>query len=45
MPRVQSVGRVGGRPRQIEVSDIIRVGREIGMSALSLSAVAERLDV
>lgn len=35
----------GGRPRQIDVTEILRVGREIGMRALSLNAVATRLDV
>lgn len=41
MPTVQ----VGGRPRQIELSDIVRVGRELGMRDLSLNAVAARLKV
>ncbi|MGO2171114.1 MAG: TetR/AcrR family transcriptional regulator [Micrococcaceae bacterium] len=37
--------RIGGRPRQIEKGDIVRVGREIGLHQLSLNAVAARLGV
>lgn len=37
--------RIGGRPRQIETADIVRVGRDIGLRSLSMSAVAERLGV
>lgn len=36
---------IGGRPRQIEVDDIIAAGREIGLRDLSLNAVATRLGV
>ncbi len=34
-----------GRPRRIDIDDIIRVGRELGLDRLSLNAVAQRLDV
>ncbi|MGP5717441.1 TetR/AcrR family transcriptional regulator [Brachybacterium tyrofermentans] len=37
--------RLGGRPRQIEEADIVRVGRELGMRELSLNAVATQLGV
>lgn len=37
--------RIGGRPRQIEPADIVRVGREIGLRELSMNAVAARLGV
>lgn len=39
------VERVGGRPRQIGVSDVLRAGREIGLHKLSLSAVAAQLGI
>lgn len=39
------MGRVGGRPRRIDVDDIVRAGREIGMRDLSMNAVAARLGV
>ncbi len=39
------MARIGGRPRQIETEDIVRVGREIGLRRLSMNAVAARLDV
>lgn len=34
-----------GRPRQIDIDDIVRAGRELGMHRLSLNAVAARLEV
>ncbi|WP_210603922.1 TetR/AcrR family transcriptional regulator [Brevibacterium oceani] len=37
--------RIGGRPRQIELDDIITAGRDIGLRELSLGAVASRLGV
>ncbi|MFT4296048.1 MAG: hypothetical protein QM582_11620 [Micropruina sp.] len=37
--------RVGGRPRQVDVADIVRAGRELGLRDLSLNAVAARLGV
>lgn len=37
--------RSGGRPRQVETDDIIRVGRELGLSRLSMNAVADSLGV
>lgn len=37
--------RVGGRPRQIEAEDIVRVGRELGLPRLTMNAVAQRLGV
>lgn len=37
--------QIGGRPRQTEVEDILRASRAVGMRALSLNAVASRLDV
>ena len=37
--------RTGGRPRQIETEDIVRVGRELGLTQLSMNAVADRLGV
>lgn len=37
--------RTGGRPRQIVVEDIVRVGRALGMRRLSLHAVAAELGV
>ena len=37
--------RIGGRPRQIEEADIVRAGRELGLTGLSLKAVATRLSV
>lgn len=37
--------RIGGRPRQIELDDIVAAGREIGLRELSLGAVASRLGV
>lgn len=37
--------RIGGRPRQIELTDIIAAGRDIGLRDLSLGAVASRLGV
>ena len=37
--------RTGGRPGQIEVADIVRAGREVGLRELSLNAVASRLGV
>lgn len=37
--------RVGGRPRQIAASDVLRAGREIGLQELSLSAVAAQLGI
>ncbi|GAA1013142.1 TetR family transcriptional regulator [Acrocarpospora pleiomorpha] len=37
--------RVGGRRPQICVDDIVRVGRELGMAALSVKAVAAELGV
>jgi AcrR family transcriptional regulator len=39
------MSRIGGRPRQVETEDIVRVGRELGLSRLSMNAVAERLGV
>lgn len=39
------VSRIGGRPRQIDTDDIVRVGRELGLHRLSMNAVAERLGV
>lgn len=39
------LAHVGGRPRQIEATDIVRVGRDLGMRDLSLSAVAAALGV
>jgi len=39
------VTSVGGRPRQIEESDIVRAGRTLGMRRLSLKAVAAELGV
>ncbi|GAA2464131.1 TetR family transcriptional regulator [Actinocorallia cavernae] len=39
------MARTGGRPRQIEPADIVRVGRELGLRNLSLNAVAARLGV
>lgn len=35
----------GGRPRQIGVEDIVKVGRELGLPGLSLNTVAARLGV
>lgn len=40
-----SVAKVGGRPAQIAVGDIVAAGREIGMRSLSLHAVASKLNV
>jgi AcrR family transcriptional regulator len=37
--------RIGGRPRQIEVDDIVAAGRDIGLRDISLGAVAARLGV
>lgn len=37
--------RIGGRPRQIEVDDMVAAGRDIGLRELSLNAVAARLGV
>lgn len=37
--------RVGGRPRQIELDDIVRIGRRLGMARLSVKAVAVELGV
>ncbi|KWX21693.1 TetR family transcriptional regulator [Mycolicibacterium wolinskyi] len=37
--------RVGGRPPQIAVADIVEAGRELGMRRLSVNAVAARLGV
>lgn len=37
--------RLGGRRRQITSEDIVRVGRELGLTQLSLNAVADRLGV
>ncbi len=37
--------RTGGRPRQIEIDDIVRVGRILGMARLSVKAVAAELGV
>lgn len=37
--------RIGGRPRQVEVDDVVRAGRQIGLRDLSLSAVAGMLDI
>ncbi len=37
--------RVGGRPRQIERDDIVRVGRDLGLAELSVKAVASALGV
>ena len=37
--------QIGGRPRQIEVEDILRASRAVGMRALSLNAGSSRLDV
>ena len=37
--------RVGGRPPRIGLADIERAGREIGLDALTVQAVAARLDV
>ncbi|MDR2294555.1 MAG: TetR family transcriptional regulator [Microbacterium sp.] len=39
------MSRIGGRPRQFDEADIVRVGREIGMRDLSMNAVASRLGV
>ncbi len=39
------VSRVGGRPRLIEMVDIVRAGREVGLQELSLTGVAARLGV
>lgn len=39
------IAHVGGRPRQIEVTDIVRAGRALGMRDLSLSGVAAALGV
>ncbi|MBP6683890.1 MAG: TetR family transcriptional regulator [Leucobacter sp.] len=39
------MARVGGRPAQIELEDIIAAGREVGLRELSMSAVAARLGV
>ncbi|WP_030159673.1 TetR family transcriptional regulator [Glycomyces sp. NRRL B-16210] len=38
-------GRIGGRPRQIERTDIVRAGRAVGMRELSMNAVASALGV
>ncbi|OBK12639.1 TetR family transcriptional regulator [Mycobacterium asiaticum] len=37
--------RTGGRPALIAVDDVLRVGRELGMQRLSITAVAGRLGV
>lgn len=37
--------RTGGRPRQLEVDDIVEAGRRVGLDALSMNAVAQRLGV
>lgn len=37
--------RIGGRPRQIEIDDIVAAGRDIGLRELSLGSVASRLGV
>ncbi len=39
------MARTGGRPRRIQESDIVGIGRELGLRALSMNAVADRLDV
>lgn len=37
--------RIGGRPRQLEIDDIVAAGRDIGLRELSLGGVASRLGV
>lgn len=39
------MSRIGGRPRQVQTDDIVRVGREVGLLRLSMNAVADRLGV
>lgn len=45
MAGTDAPARVGGRPPQIAVSDIVAAGRELGMRNLSVNAVAARLSV
>jgi len=42
---VSGPARIGGRPRQIELDDIVRAGRRLGMARLSVKAVAAELGV
>jgi hypothetical protein len=42
---VPATSRVGGRAPRIGTADIVRVGRALGMNALSVKAVAAELDV